>query len=255
MMRAALSIIALCEALATLSYTTTPRLVSQNSRFLGPLELSIERAGSVGGGTIYGVNLLGEGNDNRQNFVGDGSATTYQSTLTYVAFSNYNWLVKIDKTTMTGTVTVTAGSTTVTGSSTDFDPEASIGDEIMVNGETRRIASITSDTVLVVDEAFVNAASAVAIYKLDTLLRQTTDFTLSSVGGKTLITITAAAKAPVGAKFSLHYVTPVALYTFATATVQFKRHNLPTGYDALWYVSGSTTSPSATNIYLRPVGE
>lgn len=250
-----LALVALVEALATLSFTSTPRVSGKNSRFLGPCRLSLERAGTVGGGTVYGANFLGKGNANRQDLVGDGVATTYQTALAYVAFSNYNWLVKIDKSGRTGTVTTTAGSATVTGSSTDFDPELSIGDTIQIGEERRHVIAIASDTSLTVDVAFNVANSAVVCYLVDAVLRQTTDFTLSSVGGNALVTITAAAKAPANAKIEVHYIgTPTTLFTFATATTQFKELEVQ-GMEAVWYVSGATTSPSATNVYLEPIGQ
>lgn len=255
MLRSLLSIVAICEALATLSYTTTPRHVGKNARFLGPVNVAIERAGTTGGGTLYGANFNGDSSANRQDFKGDGSSTDYDSALTYVAFSNYNWLVKVDKSTRTGTASVTAGSKTVTGSSTDFDPELSVGDEILINGETRTVVSIASDTSLTVDEAFVNTATGAAIYLLDAVLRHTTDFTVASNGGLARITLAAAAKAPSGAKIQVHYVTPVSLFAFATATVQFKRFQLPNGYDVVWYASGATTAPSSTNVYLQAIGQ
>lgn len=58
----------------------------------------------------------------------------------------------------TGTV-ATAGTTTLTGTSTHFTDYA-VGDTILVSGETvRTIDAITSDTVLTVSVAFSNTAS------------------------------------------------------------------------------------------------
>ncbi|HYE07671.1 MAG TPA: hypothetical protein VEL07_19285 [Planctomycetota bacterium] len=254
MLRALLSLVALCEALATASFITTPRMLSKQSRFLGPLRLAVERAALVGGATVWGANFLGEANANRQDFLATGAATTYDSALVYVAFANYNWLVKVDRSTRTGTAAVTAGSKTVTGTGTDFDPELTVGDEIQINGEQRRVVSITSDTVLTVDEAFQATASGAAIFLVDAVLRHTTDFTIADNGGFARLTIPAAAKLPANAKVSLHYVTPVSLLSFATATTQFRRVELPNGFDLMWYVSDATATPSATNVYVEPVG-
>ena len=49
-----------------------------------------------------------------------------------------------------------AASATVTGSGTAFLSEVSIGDEIVVQGETRTVTSVTTDTNLVVNTAFSN---------------------------------------------------------------------------------------------------
>ena len=55
--------------------------------------------------------------------------------------------------TLTGSIDPTA-STTVTGVNTLFLSEVSIGDEIVVSGETRTISNIASDTSLTVSSAF-----------------------------------------------------------------------------------------------------
>lgn len=65
---------------------------------------------------------------------------------------------------VTGTVTVTASSATVTGSGTNFVGELAVGDKIVVNSETRTILSISSSTVATVSTPFVAAASAVPLY-------------------------------------------------------------------------------------------
>jgi len=55
--------------------------------------------------------------------------------------------------TLTGSIDPTA-STTVTGVGTAFLSEVSIGDEIVVTGETRTVSDIASDTSLTVSSAF-----------------------------------------------------------------------------------------------------
>lgn len=49
-----------------------------------------------------------------------------------------------------------AASTTVTGVGTSFLSDLSIGDEIVVSGETRTVSAIASDTSLTVTSAFSN---------------------------------------------------------------------------------------------------
>ena len=61
-----------------------------------------------------------------------------------------------------GTVAVTADSTTVTGTGTLFDIQMQVGDTITVNGESKRVATITSNTVIVTSEKFLAAASSQA---------------------------------------------------------------------------------------------
>lgn len=48
-------------------------------------------------------------------------------------------------TTLIGTVQVTAGGNTITGSGTNFNPDLNPGDVVIVNGETKTIATRTSD--------------------------------------------------------------------------------------------------------------
>tara|TARA_R110000787_G_C13315532_1_gene435935 strand:+ start:413 stop:931 length:519 start_codon:yes stop_codon:yes gene_type:complete len=56
--------------------------------------------------------------------------------------------------TLTGSIDVTGTNINVPGSGTAFLSELSIGDEVVVSGETRIISSIKSDTVAVVTVAF-----------------------------------------------------------------------------------------------------
>ena len=65
---------------------------------------------------------------------------------------------------VTGTVSVTAGSATVTGSGTNFVGELAVGDKIVINGENRIVASIASSTSLVADTAFVATASTKQLF-------------------------------------------------------------------------------------------
>ncbi len=55
---------------------------------------------------------------------------------------------KLVQFTATGTVAVTAGATTVTGTGTAFTNELRVGDEITVNSEVRTIIVITIATVI-----------------------------------------------------------------------------------------------------------
>lgn len=246
--------LSLCEALATASATTNPRMARKNSRLIGPIVIQTERAGVTGGATIYGANLNGRGNAARADLKGDGVATVYDTTLPYVAFSNYNWLVVLDKSTRTGTAAVTAGSTTVTGTGTAFATELAVGDEITINGERKIVKDIASTTSLTVTEAFAAAASGASVFLNDAVMVNTTDVAVSNNGGYARFTFAAAAKAPLGANIEVHFVTPTALDTFATATTH-SRIKDAIGKDVMWYVSDATASPSATNCYIEPIGQ
>lgn len=69
----------------------------------------------------------------------------------------------------TGTVSVTNGSNTVTGTGTDFVANFVVGDYIQVNNSTskeiREVASITNTTVLTVTENFSNTQTSVSYYE------------------------------------------------------------------------------------------
>ena len=64
----------------------------------------------------------------------------------------------VNNTNITGTITPN-GTTTVPGSGTVFTTQAKIGDQIIVNSQTRRITAIASDTSLTVD-SLITAGSA-----------------------------------------------------------------------------------------------
>jgi hypothetical protein len=117
------------------------------------------------------------------------------------------------------------------------------------------ITAITSTTALTVDTNYVNTNSGVSCFLMDDILAATTDFGIANVGGFAQIQLTAAAKAPANARFSLHFVTPTSLYTFATATTIFAKREIPQGQEVFWYVSDATATPSATNIYLSDIGD
>ena len=73
-------------------------------------------------------------------------------------FGLYIKLTKGTTFTLSGSIDPTA-STTVTGVSTEFLTELSIGDEIVVSSETRVVTAIASDTSLTVSVATTNTAN------------------------------------------------------------------------------------------------
>ena len=85
------------------------------------------------------------------------------ATLVYddISFSNaidefglYIKLTDGDTFTMTGSIDVTGTNTSVPGTNTLYTSELSVGDEIVVSGETRTIATITGDTTATVTAAW-----------------------------------------------------------------------------------------------------
>ena len=56
--------------------------------------------------------------------------------------------------TLTGSIDVTGTNTNVPGTNTLYTSELSVGDEVVISGETRTISSITGDTTAVVSAAF-----------------------------------------------------------------------------------------------------
>ena len=65
----------------------------------------------------------------------------------------------------TGTVAVTSGGATITGSSTAFTSEFAVGDDILINGEQFLVLSIASDTSMTADGNFQSSASSQVIKK------------------------------------------------------------------------------------------
>ena len=85
-----------------------------------------------------------------------GSADIASSTVTRLKRSNF----AEPEANMVGTVAITANSMTVTGTSTFFDAQVVAGDILTINGEKRRVASVTSNTVATVNVGFNQAASS-----------------------------------------------------------------------------------------------
>lgn len=82
----------------------------------------------------------------------------------YVIINAYR-KIEPDQYTMTGTVSTTASSNTVIGTSTKFDQEMLPGDEISIGGETRRIVDISSPTMMNVSPEMTTTESSLTILK------------------------------------------------------------------------------------------
>jgi hypothetical protein len=66
-------------------------------------------------------------------------------------------------TTATGMVAVTNGQPTITGTATAFTQEFRVGDFVLVNGERKKILTITSDTLATAETNFAATAGPVAL--------------------------------------------------------------------------------------------
>lgn len=156
------------------STTTRPFRLGQNMQGAQrtaakrPALLTVSRdrdgaSGAIDGTVRLFTALLGmEFAGRTERLVGDGVRTQFQTGIPFVAFSNYNWLVRRLYALLggvTGTVDKTAASATLTGTTTAFDTELWVGATIIVGGESRRVVSIASATSLTVDRPF-NATAA-----------------------------------------------------------------------------------------------
>ena len=96
-----------------------------------------------------------------QGVVACAGANIYYST-------NGNSWTQVNKDTYqnkTGTVSVTAGAATVTGSGTSFTTEFAVNDDIKINNEVFNVLSITDNLNLTVDGNFASSASSQVIKK------------------------------------------------------------------------------------------
>ena len=96
-----------------------------------------------------------------------GGVVACQGSGIYWSNNGINWL-QINKdtyVTKTGTVSVSSGSATVTGSGTAFTTEFAVNDRIQINSINYRVLSITSNTVLTLDSNVQTAASSQAVKK------------------------------------------------------------------------------------------
>lgn len=64
-----------------------------------------------------------------------------------------------DNTTLSGTATISNSSNTVIGNGTSFTKEVSIGEEIVIAGETKRVVNIDNDTSLNVSSSYASSLS------------------------------------------------------------------------------------------------
>ena len=92
--------------------------------------------------------------------------------------------------TKTGTVAVTSGSATITGSGTAFTTEFAIGDDILINGEQFLVLSIATDTSMTADVNFASSAYSQAIKKNGATISQLNSASAVSRGSQSLCEFT-----------------------------------------------------------------
>jgi len=133
----------------------------------------------------------------------DISATNLLATSGYTYFRRIRSDLTVPASvTLTGTVAVTSGNATITGTSTKFLSELMAGNSVTINGETKLLLSVTSDTVATATTNFAASASSkvitlssspnlTALYQNgDTFMRYTSALASSSVvTTATLLTI------------------------------------------------------------------
>lgn len=252
------------SAAVTAAVTTTPVRTDErgigSERFGGGKRAILEvargmsdvagtMAGSLGTIAVYGADLpsgfgapaspvLGNAyaassNPNVQMFSGDGTTTVFQTNIPFAAFSNYNWIVETLSFKLTGTVTVAAG--VVTGSSTNFDPEIDVGDELILGGKLCVVTARTSDTAAVVSPA-INVDAGASGYNVSQNKRIKTYndtegtnpllYAVDDVGGYAAIDFgvappSAGPSAAVGAQaanVAVYFVTPTEILASGTNT-------------------------------------
>ena len=86
----------------------------------------------------------------------------------------------------TGTVSVSSGGATITGSGTSFSAEFAVGDDILINNEQFLVLSIASDTSMTADGNFASSASSQVIKKNGATASQLSSGSAVSRGSQSL---------------------------------------------------------------------
>jgi hypothetical protein len=103
--------------------------------------------------------------DSSETFVGTDLLTAAQKNEYYQVIVN-NSGTDVETSALTGTVTVTAGTKIVTGSSTVFSSAVNIGDVLKINGQEVKVASISNNTYLTIESNHTAGASANTFTKI-----------------------------------------------------------------------------------------
>lgn len=103
--------------------------------------------------------------DSSETFVGTGVLSSTQKNNNYLVVIN-NSGANVETSSLTGTVSVSAGATAVTGSGTAFTTQVNVGDVIKINSLSRKISAITSDTALTLSASHTTGATANTFTKI-----------------------------------------------------------------------------------------
>lgn len=118
------------------------------------------------GNTVRGIGLSGtvtvQSIDVNAKTVTLSSTASVTTTCGYLEFIG-SGVVPTFNYTLTGTATISNGSSTVTGSGTSFIGELFIGSVITINGETRTVTAISSATQCTVNSPFTSSVSSQSI--------------------------------------------------------------------------------------------
>jgi hypothetical protein len=97
----------------------------------------------------------------------------------------------INSLTLTGTHTITNGSTSVTGVGSAYNTQLLVGSPIVISGQTRFVATIVSATSITVTQAFTVSATSVAGTYNTTVTQSFTDASLAALSSIPAIITTA----------------------------------------------------------------
>lgn len=117
--------------------------------------------------------------DSTESFVGTGILSTTQKDNFYMVVVN-NSGSDVETANLTGTVTVGAASTSVTGSGTQFLTQLNVGDIIKIGSQKVRVSAIASNVGLTLENSHTAGASGASFLKV---LPTGTPLYLSATGG------------------------------------------------------------------------
>ena len=103
--------------------------------------------------------------DSNETFVGTGVLSTTQKNQNYKVVVN-NSGANVTSISLTGTLSVGAGSGSVTGSGSSFTTQLNVGDVLAVNSEQVTVSSITNDTSLTLTGNHTGGASGASFTKI-----------------------------------------------------------------------------------------
>lgn len=103
--------------------------------------------------------------DSSETFVGTGILNATQKNDFYAVIIN-NGGTDVETSALTGTVTVSAGTTAVSGSGTSFTTEVNVGDIIKIGSQEIRVSAITNDTSLTLEDNHTAGATGASYTKI-----------------------------------------------------------------------------------------